>query len=121
MNGQFLCNRQIVVQYAFKKESKGERHGSQAERLIAANNPQRLKPHTMFGTGPLPGMPQQMMAQMGMMPMGMMPPMPPMLPPPGYQMPMQAQFPMPPVRVSRADRAGLMCSSCVRSFRTCLK
>ena len=30
MNGQFLCNQPIVVQYAFKKESKGERHGSLA-------------------------------------------------------------------------------------------
>ncbi len=30
MNGQFLCNQPIVVQYAFKKESKGERHGSNA-------------------------------------------------------------------------------------------
>lgn len=29
MHGQFLCNRAIVCQYAFKKESKGERHGSQ--------------------------------------------------------------------------------------------
>ena len=27
MNGQFLCNRPIVVQYAFKKETPGERHG----------------------------------------------------------------------------------------------
>jgi splicing factor 3B subunit 4 len=27
MNGQFLCNKMIVVQYAFKKETPGERHG----------------------------------------------------------------------------------------------
>lgn len=27
MNGQYLCNRAIVVQYAFKKETPGERHG----------------------------------------------------------------------------------------------
>lgn len=27
MNGQYLCNRPIVVQYAFKKETPGERHG----------------------------------------------------------------------------------------------
>lgn len=38
MNGQFLCGRQISVSYAFKKDSK-ERHGSEAERLLAANNP----------------------------------------------------------------------------------
>lgn len=33
MNGQYLCNRPISVSYAFKKDSKGERHGSAAERL----------------------------------------------------------------------------------------
>lgn len=36
MNGQFLGGKQITVQYAFKKEGKGERHGTQAERLLAA-------------------------------------------------------------------------------------
>lgn len=35
MNGQYLCNRPISVSYAFKKDSKGERHGSAAERLLA--------------------------------------------------------------------------------------
>ena len=28
MDGQYLCNRQINVSYAFKKETKGERHGT---------------------------------------------------------------------------------------------
>lgn len=28
MNSQYLCNRQVSVSYAFKKESKGERHGT---------------------------------------------------------------------------------------------
>ena len=28
MEGQYLCNRQISVSYAFKKETKGERHGT---------------------------------------------------------------------------------------------
>jgi splicing factor 3B subunit 4 len=36
MNGQFFGGKQISVQYAFKKDSNGERHGSQAERLLAA-------------------------------------------------------------------------------------
>ncbi|WWC61955.1 uncharacterized protein I303_104541 [Kwoniella dejecticola CBS 10117] len=36
MNGQFFGGRQISVQYAFKKDGKGERHGGQAERLLAA-------------------------------------------------------------------------------------
>lgn len=36
MNGQFLMNKAITVQYAFKKDGKGERHGTEAERLLAA-------------------------------------------------------------------------------------
>jgi len=50
MNGQYLCNRPITVSYAFKKEAKGERHGSAAERLLAAQNPlsHADKPHTLF-------------------------------------------------------------------------
>lgn len=48
MNGQYLGNRQIVVQYAFKKDtgsnpnaSKHERHGSRAERMLAAQRKSR--------------------------------------------------------------------------------
>lgn len=61
MHNQYLCNRQITVQYAFKKAStttagegndmvaeggRGpggmpERHGSRAERMLAAANPHR--------------------------------------------------------------------------------
>ncbi|KAJ2957413.1 hypothetical protein NQZ79_g6863 [Umbelopsis isabellina] len=36
MNGQYLMNKEVNVSYAFKKDGKGERHGSQAERLLAA-------------------------------------------------------------------------------------
>jgi len=36
MNGQFLMNKAITVQYAFKKDGKGERHGTSAERLLSA-------------------------------------------------------------------------------------
>lgn len=51
MHNQFLCNRQVVVQYAFKKanidtietgKAPGtnlERHGSKVERMLAASNP----------------------------------------------------------------------------------
>jgi len=57
MHNQFLCNRQVIVQYAFKKASNteetgqaknpaggdggAERHGSRAERMLAANNPMK--------------------------------------------------------------------------------
>lgn len=83
MNGQYLCNRAISVTYAFKKESKGERHGTAAERLLAAQNPlcQVDRPHQLFADAPLPGM-MPMSMQMGMM----MPPMP-MMPPPRTPMP----------------------------------
>lgn len=36
MNNQFLMNKSITVSYAFKKDGKGERHGDQAERLLAS-------------------------------------------------------------------------------------
>jgi splicing factor 3B subunit 4 len=51
MNGQYLSNRAIVVQYAFKKDTPGERHGSQAERLLAAQQPSKFKPNTIFSGG----------------------------------------------------------------------
>ncbi|GHJ87889.1 hypothetical protein NliqN6_4291 [Naganishia liquefaciens] len=35
MNNQYLMNKPITVQYAFKKDGKGERHGTEAERLLA--------------------------------------------------------------------------------------
>lgn len=38
MNGQYLNNRPITVSYAIKKGSKGERHGSILERLLAHKN-----------------------------------------------------------------------------------
>ncbi|KAF9021448.1 hypothetical protein BDZ89DRAFT_957474 [Hymenopellis radicata] len=56
MNGQFLMNKAITVQYAFKKDGKGERHGTQAERLLAAqavkNN--ALPPAARPPPGPIP-------------------------------------------------------------------
>ncbi|KAF8406409.1 hypothetical protein HHK36_008496 [Tetracentron sinense] len=62
MNGQYLCNRQITVSYAYKKDTKGERHGTPAERVLASSNPgaHKNRPHTMFASGPptLPNVPQ---------------------------------------------------------------
>lgn len=54
MNGQYLCNRPITISYAFKKDAKGERHGSAAERLLAAQNPlaQADRPHQLFADAP---------------------------------------------------------------------
>lgn len=109
MNGQFVCNKPIHVSYAYKKDTKGERHGSAAERLIAANRPQEFlsqmglapgghmgahaaqpavvypPPMTTAHMGMPPIMPQPQAPMMHMNPFpqqGMMPPvMPPGIPP----------------------------------------
>lgn len=36
MNGQYIVSKEVSVQYAFKKDGKGERHGDEAERQLAA-------------------------------------------------------------------------------------
>jgi splicing factor 3B subunit 4 len=91
MNSQYLCNRPISVSYAFKKDSKGERHGSAAERLLAAQNPltQTDRPNQLFADAPpasaqlpqVPPPPPPMMMQQhmmsGMHPGMSMPPPPP--------------------------------------------
>ncbi|OXA58486.1 splicing factor 3B subunit 4 [Folsomia candida] len=109
MNGQYLCNRPISVSYAFKKDSKGERHGTAAERLLAQTNPlaQTERPHQLFSDAPppmatlppppppnfmppppsgnhLPPPPPMMMGQMGNVPGGQFFPGWPMPPPPPF-------------------------------------
>ncbi|KAK6038537.1 hypothetical protein COOONC_23957, partial [Cooperia oncophora] len=84
MNGQFLCNRAISVSYAFKKDAKGERHGTAAERMLAAQNPlfPKDRPNQIFSDAPgrlpfpppMPGMPPIIPGLPGM------PPMPPPIP-----------------------------------------
>jgi splicing factor 3B subunit 4 len=39
MNGQYFSGKQIRVDYAVKKDTKGEKHGGFAERLLAENKP----------------------------------------------------------------------------------
>lgn len=117
MNWQYLCNRPITVSYAFKKDSKGERHGSAAERLLAAQNPlsHADRPHTLFADAPVPSMMSMGMNQMMPPPLmapppppstpgGLLPPPPPVPPPPGQlpsgipppPLPPPMQPPMPP-------------------------
>lgn len=119
MNNQYLCNRQIIVQYAFKKDTaeseetgrpvgaRMERHGSRAERMLAAQRKKQLEesgsqaftPNTAFatsvgGSGTLPPPP----------PPPPPPPAPPLLPPmpppppPAlhYAQQQQQQPPLPP-------------------------
>ncbi|XP_059146087.1 splicing factor 3B subunit 4-like [Physella acuta] len=110
MNDQYLCNRAITISYAFKKDAKGERCGSAAERLLAAQNPLSLtgRPHQLFADAPpppsqsMPGVPGVLVPPppppMGLTP-GMPPPvpgmgsMPPMAPPPPAPSPMQPPGP----------------------------
>ncbi|KAJ3082753.1 Splicing factor 3B subunit 4 [Quaeritorhiza haematococci] len=73
MNGQYLMNKPITVSYAFKKDGKGERHGSAAERLLAAqarkNTPVQL--------------PNRLFANINAGAAGAVPARPPMVPTPG--------------------------------------
>ncbi|KIW09175.1 uncharacterized protein PV09_00106 [Verruconis gallopava] len=126
MHGQFLANKEITVQYAYKKDGKGERHGDAAERLLAAQArkhnvevPQQPGLQNMFNPtpmgGPVGGVPQPPptvpppAGGMGMMPPGFggMPPqpaygqvhapVPPHTPtPPGMARPAPQNTPLPP-------------------------
>ena len=71
MHGQYLMNKEVSVQYAYKKDGKGERHGDEAERMLAAQArkhnvqpaPQPLPPQ-LFQAPPQPqpsGPPHHMM------------------------------------------------------------
>lgn len=119
MHGQYMMNKEITVQYAYKKDGKGERHGDAAERALAAQArkhgvevaipalPAALVmpsgtpsgPSAMNGYGPPPnGMPPQQQRQT---------PQPPpaygggayqgYAPPPGPQVPMNFAPPPPPM------------------------
>jgi len=103
MNGQFLMNKAISVQYAFKKDGKGERHGTPAERLLAAqarkNNalPMGSRPPPApiaFGGRPAPpGQAAQYMTGQyaGALSQAIPPP-----PPPGFAQAMPGMAPPPP-------------------------
>ena len=81
MNGQYLMNKDISVQYAYKKDGKGERHGDEAERMLAtqarAHNVQpevqQMPPGLLMNGGiPIPPSPMdQGPPQMGGPPGGM--------------------------------------------------
>ncbi|KAK6965146.1 splicing factor 3B subunit 4 [Biomphalaria glabrata] len=108
MNDQYLCNRAITISYAFKKDAKGERCGSAAERLLAAQNPLSLtgRPHQLFADAPPPpSQPPLAPGVPGLVPpppppMGLTPGMPPVMPGMGTMPPMAppppAPSPLPP-------------------------
>lgn len=87
MNGQYLMNKDISVQYAYKKDGKGERHGDEAERMLAsqakAHNIQpemQQMPTQLLVNGNLPTAPAAMLdggqsqQHAGRAPPGNMPP-----------------------------------------------
>lgn len=87
MNGQYLMNKDITVQYAYKKDGKNERHGDEAERALAK---QAQKHGLEVQVAPPPVVPMQtqpMVQPMMGMPNGYMnggPVMPPQGFMPGY-------------------------------------
>lgn len=117
MNGQYLGNRQIIVQYAFKKDTTSEfseslgrpngaaaeRHGSRAERMLAAQRRslQQQQQHNQPHVAPRPGAPFGTARPNAMFSGGMPPPPPPAVPPPPPTMgipppPPPAAMPPPP-------------------------
>lgn len=123
LNGQYLLSNQVTVQYAFKKDGKGERHGDEAERALAAQAKKRnVAPEAQpmpaaFLNGPPsanatvpPGsaasttpQPPSGFAPPPNMPPGMhmgggMPPPPHMAAPPGFAPPPHHQQQHPPAR-----------------------
>ena len=97
MNGQYLCNRPITISYAFKKDSKGERHGTEAERFLAAQNPLPIadRPHQLFADTAPSAHPGGGMSQQQMPPVMPGPPMMQMMPAPPT-LAMYPGGPMPP-------------------------
>jgi len=141
MNNQYLCNRQIMVEYAFKSTTNSEemgqapgatreRHGSRAERMLAANNPMRKYLKTT-STSVAPAVPvPSLMAQrtllgnstgLGSAAMSSMPPLPPppLPPPPPPPLPVIAGTgsnsipPPPPMTTASANISSLMSRSTV--------
>ncbi|XP_073423151.1 splicing factor 3B subunit 4 [Dendrobates tinctorius] len=106
MNGQYLCNRPITVSYAFKKDSKGERHGSAAERLLAAQNPlsQADRPHQLFADAPPPPSVPAVITSLTNAVAAGIPSFPP-VPPPGA-LPPGIPPSMPPPPMSPVNAAG---------------
>ncbi|XP_078447149.1 RNA-binding (RRM/RBD/RNP motifs) family protein [Wolffia australiana] len=99
MNGQYLCNRQITVSYAYKKDTKGERHGTPAERVLAASSPgvQKSRPHTLFASGP-PSLPNGGPAAAPMAPRPFL--AAPIQPPPPIRPPMPVAGVYPPMSMA---------------------
>ncbi|KAI0398075.1 hypothetical protein F5Y17DRAFT_464292 [Xylariaceae sp. FL0594] len=93
MNGQFLMNKDVSVQYAYKKDGKGERHGDEAERMLAA---QAKKHNVSIEAQP---MPPALLQNPTPAPAAAVPPpaavVPPVMPPGGFDPAMAGGMPLP--------------------------
>jgi splicing factor 3B subunit 4 len=98
MNGQFLMNKEISVQYAYKKDGKGERHGDQAERMLAAQaRKHNVVPESQAMPPGLMGAPAAPSSMLDG-------PTPPITPMNGMGTPVQAQGFAPPPQVPTGPR-----------------
>ena len=87
MHGQFLMNKDVSVDYAYKKDGKGERHGDMAERMLA----QQAKKHNI--TVESQPMPSAFLQQPGQ---AVAPPVaPPAMAPGGFDPSMNGAMPPP--------------------------
>lgn len=114
-------NKAISVQYAFKKDGKGERHGTPAERLLAAqarkNNALPVAarpPPAPIAFGTRPPMPGYQGPYQGQFAGVLAQPAPPpgftpqqTILPPGMGMPMQMQMGMPPMGMPMGMQMGM--------------
>ena len=97
MHSQFLANKPITVEYAFKKDTKGERHGSREERMLEEEARKRGLPvqagYTMPQIPPPAQQQQQQLQQQQQVPQQYPPGF---APPPGYGAPPGQPQQMPP-------------------------
>ncbi|KAJ6121841.1 hypothetical protein N7512_004306 [Penicillium capsulatum] len=115
MNGQYLMNKQVSVQYAYKKDGKGERHGDEAERVLAAQaRKHNVRPPTQQVPPPqFPGAPPGSVAPPvvpngdASRPMSTAPPTPMTAPPVGYQNVPPPNRAMPPAPALSTPPPGL--------------
>jgi splicing factor 3B subunit 4 len=117
MNGQYLLSKQITVEYAYKKDGKGERHGDEAERKLAAEGKkhnivpeQQQLPPAFHMSAPAgtpaapPGLPETP-TFVGPPPTAGIPPIPPTISPVGYGAPVGFGAP-PPTGPAFPSRGG---------------
>ncbi|KAM4056200.1 RNA recognition motif domain-containing protein [Hirsutella rhossiliensis] len=98
INGQYILSKEVSVQYAFKKDGRGERHGDEAERQLAAQAKMRnIVPEAPASTKPAPPGFDPSAVPVSMPPAGVPPHgMPNNFAPPSHRGPPVYNVPLPP-------------------------